>query len=72
MPTTGTARVGTRTYSQTRTMYGHAAFDVGLKLVQDEDIIAHLEAENAYCKDFLASLGDLQETFFQTMKGRMK
>jgi len=42
------------------------------KLVQDEDIIAHLEAENAYCKDFLASLGDLQETFFQTMKGRMK
>ena len=42
------------------------------KLVQDEDIIQHLEAENAYCKDFLASLGDLQETFFQTMKGRMK
>eukprot|EP00966_Prymnesium_polylepis_P170467 3940510-Prymnesium_polylepis.2 len=42
------------------------------KLVKDEDIIAHLEAENAYCKDFLASLGDLQETFFQTMKGRMK
>jgi len=42
------------------------------KLVQDEDIIAHLEAENAYSKDFLASLGNLQETFFQTMKGRMK
>ena len=42
------------------------------KLVEDEDIIAHLEEENAYCKDFLASLGDLQETFFQTMKGRMK
>ena len=42
------------------------------KLVQDEDIIAHLEAENAYCKDFLGSLGDLQETFFQKMKGRMK
>jgi len=42
------------------------------KLVEDEDIIAHLEAENAYCKDFLSSLGGLQETFFQTMKGRMK
>ena len=42
------------------------------KLVEDADIIGHLEAENAYCKDFLASLGDLQETFFQTMKGRMK
>ena len=42
------------------------------KLVEDEDIIAHLEAENAYCKDFLASLGGLQEAFFQTMKGRMK
>ena len=42
------------------------------KLVEDSDIIEHLEAENAYCKDFLASLGDLQETFFQTMKGRMK
>ena len=42
------------------------------KLVQDEDIIAHLEAENAYCKDFLASLGGLQEAFFQKMKGRMK
>ena len=42
------------------------------KLVEDEDIITHLEAENAYCKDFLASLGNLQETFFQTMKGRMK
>ena len=42
------------------------------KLVEDADIIEHLEAENAYCKDFLASLGDLQEIFFQTMKGRMK
>ena len=42
------------------------------KLVEDADIIEHLEAENSYCKDFLASLGDLQETFFQTMKGRMK
>ena len=42
------------------------------KLVEDEDIISHLKEENAYCKDFLGSLGGLQETFFETMKGRMK
>lgn len=42
------------------------------KLVEDEDILAHLAAENAYCKDYLASLGDRRGRFFEKLRGRIK
>jgi len=40
--------------------------------VADPDILAYLEAENAYFAAVMAPLGDLTETIFQEMKGRMK
>jgi len=40
--------------------------------IDEPEILEYLEAENTYCKDFLASLKDHQDKFFETLKGRIK
>ena len=40
--------------------------------VDDKDVLAYLEAENAYFEGVMAPLQPLVETIFQEMKGRMK
>ena len=39
---------------------------------ENPEVIAYLEAENAYTDSVLARTGDLQETIFQEIKGRIK
>ncbi|GAA4872397.1 S9 family peptidase [Serinicoccus chungangensis] len=38
----------------------------------DPDVIAHLEAENAYTEDRTAHLGELQQSIFEEIKGRVQ
>lgn len=39
---------------------------------ENPEVIAHLEAENAYTDEVLKNTADLQEQLYQEMKGRMK
>jgi oligopeptidase B len=39
---------------------------------EDPEVIAHLEAENAYLKKTMAHTEDLQADLFEEMKGRIK
>ncbi len=39
---------------------------------ENETVLAHLRAENAYTEAVMASLGDFKEKLFQEMKGRIK
>ncbi|WOF22055.1 S9 family peptidase [Microbacterium betulae] len=43
-----------------------------LRAKEDPDVIAHLEAENAYTDARLAHLAPLRETLFQEIKGRVR
>ncbi|MEQ1688359.1 MAG: S9 family peptidase [Sphingopyxis sp.] len=46
--------------------------DPGYPQVSDSEILAHLHAENAWFESQMAPHGDLIETLFQEMKGRIK
>lgn len=46
--------------------------DPGYPDVQDKDVLAYLEAENAYFDAVMAPLKPLSETLFQEMRGRIK
>ena len=44
--------------------------DAGYPEVTDKDVLAYLEAENAYFDAFMEPLKPLTETIYQEMKGR--
>nr|MDJ0936999.1 S9 family peptidase [Kiloniellales bacterium] len=46
--------------------------DPGYPEVKDPEILAHLEAENAYFHAVMAPRAALTETIFQELKGRIK
>jgi oligopeptidase B len=46
--------------------------DPGYPAVTDKDVLAHLEAENAWFETRMAPHGPLVETLFQEMRGRIK
>jgi len=46
--------------------------DPGYPEVKDPEILAHLEAENAYFEQVMAPKAGLTETIFQELKGRIK
>lgn len=50
----------------------HWLRDPGYPDVKDPEILAYLEAENHYFEDQMAPLGDLTETIFSEIKGRIK
>jgi oligopeptidase B len=50
----------------------HWLRDPGYPEVSDPDILAHLEAENAWTAAAMVPLASLTETLFQEMKGRIK
>lgn len=56
------------------TIHGHTRVDNYFWLNQREDpeVLAYLEAENAYLEKVMAPLADLKEGLFQEMKGRIK
>ncbi|MFM2410874.1 MAG: hypothetical protein RL481_1702, partial [Pseudomonadota bacterium] len=46
--------------------------DASYPVIDDKDILAHLEKENAYFESQMAPQAALTETIFQEMKGRVK
>jgi oligopeptidase B len=46
--------------------------DPGYPVVEDEDILAYLKAENAYFEAAMAPHAELVDTLFEEMKGRLK
>ena len=46
--------------------------DPGYPDVKDKDVLAYLEAENAYFESVMAPLKPLADTLFQEMRGRIK
>ncbi len=50
----------------------HWLRDPGYPEVKDKDVLAYLEAENAYLETVMAPLKPLAETLFQEMRGRIK
>jgi oligopeptidase B len=54
--------------------HGHVRTDdyYWLREREDPEVIAYLDAENAYFDEAMAPLGDLRETLFEEIKGRIK
>ena len=63
-----------KTAPKTDTLHGDARTDnyFWMREKSDPEVIAYLEAENAYSDAVLASTKDLQETLYREMKGRIQ
>ena len=59
---------------KTLTAHGHERIDnyYWLNQREDQEVIAYLEAENAYFEEQTKDQADLKETLFQEIKGRIK
>lgn len=57
----------------TRTLHGDAVSDpyAWLRDTDDPEVVAHLQAENAYTQAVMASTRELQRTLFEEIKGRI-